>query len=355
MTTTESILPSLKRQRLRGSKASKQPSTIQEQLERALVRLTDQTVTQLRMRSAGRTDKGVHATGQVVAFDYYPPPPISELVAADPLVLDPKANPKNARLLHSLFASSLEQDDEWKLRRAINSHLPADICVRSVAVLTRSDLASRPFEPRRFVRLKRYTYRIRFHQTTMNTPTTTCSSTSKQLQQHDQQSICQSGPHTLRRAHDEHSCLWICPWALDKNLLPTVCKELQGQHNFGCFIHAKDRHRPGGDNIMTLNTCRFQLSGPTTEMDSDSEPDNDSDDGTSEIVNCKFTFEAKGFRRSMVRNLVGFLVDVCRGLRNMDDFTAIWTGTDEAAKLVCASPASGLCLAKVHYEPSHDT
>jgi tRNA pseudouridine38-40 synthase len=136
--------------------------------------------------------------------------------------------------------------------------------------------------------------------------------------------------------------------------LPTICKELQGQHDFSCFIHAKDRHRPGGDNVMTLNTCRFQLSGPTTDMDSDGEPDND-DDGTFGIVNCKFTFEAKGFRRSMVRNLVGFIVDVGRGLRNMDDFTAIWTGTDEAAKLVCSSPASGLCLAKVHYEPNYDT
>eukprot|EP00814_Leptocylindrus_danicus_P003188 CAMPEP_0116011274 /NCGR_PEP_ID=MMETSP0321-20121206/4478_1 /TAXON_ID=163516 /ORGANISM="Leptocylindrus danicus var. danicus, Strain B650" /LENGTH=109 /DNA_ID=CAMNT_0003480491 /DNA_START=192 /DNA_END=517 /DNA_ORIENTATION=- len=39
------------------------PCTIQDKLEEALMRLTNQSIHDLRCRMAGRTDKGVHATG----------------------------------------------------------------------------------------------------------------------------------------------------------------------------------------------------------------------------------------------------------------------------------------------------
>ena len=43
--------------------------TVQHQLEMALQQWTNLCIATLRVRGAGRTDKGVHATGQVVAFD----------------------------------------------------------------------------------------------------------------------------------------------------------------------------------------------------------------------------------------------------------------------------------------------
>jgi tRNA U38,U39,U40 pseudouridine synthase TruA len=66
-------------------------------------------------------------------------------------------------------------------------------------------------------------------------------------------------------------------------------------------------------------------------------------------VTVKFVLEAKGFRRTMVRNLIGFVVDVCRGKLGMHHVDTVLTGTDEAAKLVNAAPACGLCLVKVEY------
>lgn len=45
------------------------PNTIQHQLETAIQKYTNLSLSTLRLRGAGRTDAGVHATGQVVAFD----------------------------------------------------------------------------------------------------------------------------------------------------------------------------------------------------------------------------------------------------------------------------------------------
>jgi tRNA U38,U39,U40 pseudouridine synthase TruA len=51
----------------------------------------------------------------------------------------------------------------------------------------------------------------------------------------------------------------------------------------------------------------------------------------------------------MVRNLIGFVVDVSRGDLEMSNVDTVLSGTDEASNLVNASPASGLCLEKVEY------
>ena len=67
------------------------------------------------------------------------------------------------------------------------------------------------------------------------------------------------------------------------------------------------------------------------------------------VVTVKFLLEAKGFRRAMVRNLIGFVVDVSRGDLDMNHVDTVLSGTDEASNLVNASPASGLCLEKVEY------
>jgi tRNA pseudouridine38-40 synthase len=89
--------------------------TIQGQLETALEAIANQSVAVI---GAGRTDSGVHATGQVVAFDV-----------------------------------------QWRhgheaLQRALNANLPDDIAVRDLAE------AAEEFHPRFSARRRAYVYRI---------------------------------------------------------------------------------------------------------------------------------------------------------------------------------------------------
>ncbi len=89
--------------------------TIQEEIEAAITKLVG---VQTRITSAGRTDTGVHALGQVISFD------INSSIPAD----------------------------KWKF--ALNSVLPADIRVNT------SELASKDFHPRFDAISKIYKYRI---------------------------------------------------------------------------------------------------------------------------------------------------------------------------------------------------
>jgi tRNA pseudouridine38-40 synthase len=89
--------------------------TVQQTLETSLAQVTQESVT---VWAAGRTDAGVHAVGQVIAFD-----------------------------------------TSWKhgmsdLQRAMNAVLPLDIAVREVKV------AASDFHPRYDARSRRYRYRI---------------------------------------------------------------------------------------------------------------------------------------------------------------------------------------------------
>jgi len=90
--------------------------TVQETLETALAQVTQETSTVL---AAGRTDAGVHAVGQVVAFD------------------------------------TTWQHGVPDLQRAMNAVLPADIAVRELEE-TEAD-----FHPRYDARRRHYRYRIR--------------------------------------------------------------------------------------------------------------------------------------------------------------------------------------------------
>ncbi len=89
--------------------------TIQARIEAALEKLFGQKV---RIHGAGRTDAGVHALGQVAAFD------------------------------------APRHFDSIDLRRALNAMLPPDIAVREAV-----EAASR-FDPRRAAYLRAYEYRI---------------------------------------------------------------------------------------------------------------------------------------------------------------------------------------------------
>ena len=104
-----------------GSQRQPNARTVQGVLEEALNRLTGERIT---VRLAGRTDAGVHATGQVAAF--------------------------------CLRRRQIGERYGWdELRRRLNAVLPADLAVRSLRP------AARTFDPRRDAHRRVYRYRIR--------------------------------------------------------------------------------------------------------------------------------------------------------------------------------------------------
>jgi len=103
-----------------GSQHQPNRRTVQGVLEEALNRLTGERV---RVRFAGRTDAGVHATGQVAAF---------------------------------CLARPMGERGGWpELRRRLNALLPGDLAVRSLRA------AQAGFDPRRDATRRTYRYRIR--------------------------------------------------------------------------------------------------------------------------------------------------------------------------------------------------
>jgi tRNA pseudouridine38-40 synthase len=257
--------------------------TVQECLEQALMDWTgnETNVEAFRFRFAGRTDKGVHARGQVVAVQL-------------PIVMEPT--------------------ELWRLHKALNSRLPVDVSVERVE-LCENQL---DFDPRHDVQSKQYSYTIKFRRKAYN-------------EEGQLLPICTSGPQSARSAMDS-PCLWLCPWVLDDSKLYELCQRLQGQHSFRSFVHRADRNLR--DHNLTLDRVWVEALSCTRE--------------DAPVVTVRLWFQAKGFRRSMVRNLVGFCVDVCRGMYQ-PDWDALWEGSDEIAQKVHSAPACGLCLESVAY------
>lgn len=269
--------------------------TIQECIEDAIVNYSNHmvpeepsTVTDIKLKFAGRTDKGVHARGQVVT------------------VCLPKL---------------VEGLDE--IKRGINSRLPMDISVDDVESLGEDE--NLVLDPRRDVTMKTYSYTVKYRRKVM-------------VEDADGKDVvapfCQLGVYSFRHALDS-PCLWLCPWALDDSRLNELCEQLQGEHDYRAFVHKQTRDDQS--QILTIQ----RMSVTTQELTNEMAP----------VVVARFELEAKGFRRTMVRNLVGYCVDVCRGLGTVVelDWESIWSGSDAVADRINAAPASGLCLECVLY------
>jgi tRNA pseudouridine38-40 synthase len=110
-----------------GSQYQPNARTVQGELEEALNRLTGDRV---RVRFAGRTDAGVHATGQVIAFCLSG--------------RSPGSSPRGGT------------GGGWReLQRRLNALLPDDVAVRGMRATHRG------FDPRREAVARVYRYRIR--------------------------------------------------------------------------------------------------------------------------------------------------------------------------------------------------
>lgn len=104
---------------------------------------------------------------------------------------------------------------------------------------------------------------------------------------------------------------------------------IKGRHDFAAFMAAKS-------SVNSTERCLYRAELQHPDAD-----------------HLVFTFEANGFLRHMVRNLVGTLVEVGKGKRKPEDFAVILAGRDRRRAGMTA-PAHGLYLIRVRYEKQGD-
>ncbi|BDE07602.1 tRNA pseudouridine synthase A [Vulcanimicrobium alpinum] len=220
--------------------------TVAGALEDALARLFHQVV---KISAAGRTDAGVHATGQVISFRAERAFPIE------------------------------------RLRLALNACTPADLVVRDAALVADGFSA-------RFDALERvYDYLI------VNRPY----------------------PSAIWRAR-----AWIVPRALDDARLVQAAAPLVGEHDFVTFCGELPERGGTVREVFAIDAAR-----------------------SGDLV--RITVRGNAFLHRMVRIIVGTLVDVATGYRDLELTARALAARDRTAAGTTA-PAHGLYLAGVRYD-----
>ena len=173
-----------------------------------------------------------------------------------------------------------------EIQRGLNSLLPPDIVVLEAEEVPLS------FHARFSARSKTYEYRI----------------------------LNRAVPAALERQFT-----WHIRQRLEAGPMEECLERIRGLHDFAAFMAS-------GSPVKSSERCIFraELYSPADHR-------------------LHFTFEANGFLRHMIRNLVGTLVEAGRGKLTPDDFSAILAGKDRRMAGMTA-PARGLCLIAVHYD-----
>ncbi len=174
--------------------------------------------------------------------------------------------------------------DAHKLRRGLNALTPQDITIKEV------DIVPDCFDARRGGRSRIYEYRI------LNR-----SSPS---------------PFHLNRAWHVHE-------SLDLEAMRAAVQCLEGEHDFSSFRAA------GCDALHPVRTVYRTVLGRRGEL-------------------LVYTIEATAFLRHMVRNIVGTMVEVGRGVRSSESFVGLLESRDRT-KAGPTAPAHGLYLVEVKY------
>ncbi len=178
--------------------------------------------------------------------------------------------------------------DPAALRRALNSLLPRDILVKH------AEYAPPDFHSRYSARSKTYEYRV----------------------------LNRSDPDPFLRLYT-----WHVPHPLNVPEMKSCLPLLVGRHDFSSFMSSGSETRDAVREMM-----RAELH----------------QDGEDLLV---FLFQAEGFLRHMVRNIVGTVVEVGKGRWSFQEFVAIFQAADRRLAGVKA-PAQGLFLKMVSYDPS---
>jgi tRNA pseudouridine38-40 synthase len=174
--------------------------------------------------------------------------------------------------------------DLHKMRRGLNALTPEDISIKEVEIVADS------FDARRDGRSRIYEYQI------LNRPT--------------------PSPFHLNRAWHVHE-----PLALEAMREAVYC--LEGEHDFSSFRAA------GCDALHPVRKVYRTLLEERGEL-------------------LVYTIEATAFLRHMVRNIVGTLVEVGRGMRSSQSFAELLQARDRTQAGPTAPP-HGLYLVEVKY------
>ena len=177
------------------------------------------------------------------------------------------------------------QHDAATLRRALNAQLPEDVRVTSV------EDALPEFHARFSARWKCYRYQLR---------------------------------NTLVASPFDRAYVWHLPERLDVPAMRRAADLLVGTHDFAAF---QSVGTPAPDTTRTIRSSTLIHEGPLLVYD----------------------VEGDGFLRHMVRAIVGTLVEVGRGWRDVDSVDALLSGGTRADAGATA-PAHGLFLVRVDYD-----
>jgi tRNA pseudouridine38-40 synthase len=225
--------------------------SVQGELERALRTILGDEAHDggpLTLTVAGRTDRGVHAWGQVVSYRHE---------AVDP--------------------------------QRLNSLLPIDMAVLSC------EPAHDTFDARHDATSRTYCYRVLVRRT--------------------------------RDVFERGRTLWW-PRAIERPLLEQCAALLPGEHDFTAFTPTETEHTRFGRTVLS---SQWRAAGDILE----------------------FWIEAKTFLRHMNRVLVGTMLEVASGRRELSEFAELLEGRPRSHAGPTA-PARGLALVAVSYRASDE-
>jgi tRNA pseudouridine38-40 synthase len=177
-----------------------------------------------------------------------------------------------------------EAPDPSSLARSLNGVLPRDVAVVA------GERASEGFDARRDARSRTYRYRV----------------------------LARPTPSPFERDR----ALWW-PRPLDEATLQACAARLGGKHDFTAFTPTQTEHVRFEREVYA---ARWERAGDVLEL----------------------WIEADTFMRHMVRVLVGTMLEVAAGRRDLDDFTSLLAGASRARAGPTAEP-HGLCLERVRY------
>ena len=213
--------------------------------------------TPLRLTVAGRTDAGVHASGQVTHVDL-------------PVSLEPQVD---------------------GLLRRLNRFLPPDVRVRAATPVPHA------FDARFSALRRHYRYRVT------------------------------TAPHGAEPLRARDTVAW--PYPLDLGPMNAASEQLLGEHDFAAFC----KRREGATTVRALQRLDWAAAP-----------------GEPGVLVASVSADA--FCHSMVRSLVGALLEVGRGHRPVEWPAGLLTRRSRASEVLVA-PAHGLSLTGVDY-PADD-